>query len=158
MRGRAPLTVPDEAAPGTSGPRAYASLAAFALTCLVGILILGHVLKVKPTAPASYVEPQNIDKQIAWMHLVFRSKGVDEWSLAGVEAAGVALSRDVCLRVVADATKNHFRQLRARGEKGTVYTQTGTAIEITYASGEKASLALVCVPETVDPRGQQAAR
>jgi hypothetical protein len=156
---RTPLTVPGEEALGTSGLRAYASLAAFALTCLVGILILGHVLKVKPTtAPASYVGSQIDDKQIAWLHLVFQSKHIDEWSLAGVETAGVALSRDVCLRVVADATQDHFRQLRARGEKGTVYTQTGTAIEITYASGEKASLVLVCLPGTVDPGGQKAAR
>ena len=32
-------------------------------------------------------------------------------------------------------------------------TQTGAVIEMAFADGDKASIAFVCLPDTVDPRG-----
>src|SRR5207245_9776438 len=42
---------------------------------------------------------------------------------------------------------------RAQSDRGTVLTQTGAVIEMAFADGDKASIAFVCLPDTVDPRG-----
>lgn len=86
---------------------------------------------------------------VAWTHSVFQSKGIDQWT-----PAGATESLDECKQNAVTAAANSVRKFRAREERGTTYTHTGTVIEITYASGEKASLVFVCLPDTVDPRGR----
>ena len=88
------------------------------------------------------------DAWIAWVHKMFQSKGIDEWTLAGA-----AESLDACTKNAVTAASNSVRKFREREKGGTVYTQTGMVIEMTYTSGEKASLVFVCLPDTVDPRG-----
>ena len=85
---------------------------------------------------------------VAWMHSTFQSKGIDTWT-----PAGATDSLDECKQNAVTAASNSVRTFRARGESGTIYTHTGTVIEITYASGQKASLVFVCLPDTIDPRG-----
>ena len=104
------------------------------------LLVVFCVLASAATASA--------DAWIAWIHKVFQSKGIDEWT-----PAGAAESLDACTKNAVTAASNSVRKFREREERGTVYTQTGTVIEMTYASGEKASLIFVCLPDTVNPRG-----
>ncbi len=82
---------------------------------------------------------------MAWVHSVFRSKGIDEWTPGG--AAG---SLDECKRSATTAASNTAREVRAQNDRGTVITQAGPVVEFTYASG-RASLVFVCLPDTVDP-------
>jgi len=44
------------------------------------------------------------------------------------------------------------RKFRANNERGTILTHTGAVVEMAFASGEKASIAFICLPDTVDPR------
>ena len=85
---------------------------------------------------------------IAWMHGVFQSKGIDQWT-----PAGATESLDECKRTAVTAAANSVRKFRAQNDRGTIFTLTGAVIEVTYASGEKASFTFVCLPDTVDPRG-----
>ena len=84
---------------------------------------------------------------IAWVHAVFQSQGLDQWNVAGA-----AESLNECNKNAVTAAGNAMQRFRANND-GNRYVQTGTVIEVTYASGEKASMAFVCLPDTVDPRG-----
>jgi hypothetical protein len=85
---------------------------------------------------------------VIWVHSVFRSKGIEGWV-----PAGSADSLDECKRAATTAMSNTAREVRAQNDKGTIITQTGSVVEFAYASGDKASIVAVCLPDTVDPRG-----
>ena len=84
---------------------------------------------------------------IAWQHSVFQSKGLDEWT-----PAGATETSEECKQAAVTASGNAVHKVREQNEKGTTITQTGAVIEMVFASGEKASIAFVCLPDTVDPR------
>jgi hypothetical protein len=90
---------------------------------------------------------------IAWAHASFPSKGIDSW-----EPAGAAETADECKQTAVTAAGNTVRKLRTQDERGTIFTQTGAVIDMAFASGEKASMGFVCLPDTVDPRGSKGAR
>jgi hypothetical protein len=85
---------------------------------------------------------------IAWAHSTFPSKDVDQWT-----PAGATETLDECKQAALTSPSNTIRKYRAQNDRGTVLTQTGAVIEMAFASGEKASIAFVCLPDTVDPRG-----
>jgi hypothetical protein len=85
---------------------------------------------------------------IAWMHGTFPSKGIDRW-----EPTGATETLDECKQASVTAAGNSVRKFRAQNDRGAIFTHTGAVIEVTYASGEKASFVFVCLPETMDPRG-----
>jgi hypothetical protein len=85
---------------------------------------------------------------VAWVHAVFQSESIDKW-----EPAGAASSLGECNLTAVTAASNAVRKLRAQNDTGTTFTQTGGVIELTYRSGERASIVFVCLPDTVDPRG-----
>jgi hypothetical protein len=79
---------------------------------------------------------------------VFPSKGIDEW-----QPTGAAETLEDCKQGAATAAVNSVRKLRAQNDRGTIVKLTRAVIELAYASGDSASLAFVCLPDTVDPRG-----
>ena len=79
------------------------------------------------------------------MHGVFQSKGIDQWT-----PTGSTESPDECKQAAVTAAGNSARKFQS--DRGTTVTQTGMAVEMTYASGDKASLVFVCLPDTLDPR------
>ncbi|SRR5712692_520701 len=85
---------------------------------------------------------------VAWTHAVFPSKGVDDWT-----PTGASESLEECKQAAVTAAGNSARKFRAQNDRGTTYAQTGAVIEVTFASGERASIAFVCLPDTLDPRG-----
>lgn len=85
---------------------------------------------------------------VAWQHSVFQSKGIDEWT-----PAGATETSEECKQTAVTAAGNITRKFRAQEKGGTIYTQTGSVIEMTFASGAKASFVFVCLPDTVDLRG-----
>ena len=84
---------------------------------------------------------------IAWQHSVFQSKGLDEWT-----PAGATETSEECKQIAVTASGKAAHKVQEQNEKGTTITQTGAVIEMVFASGEKASIAFVCLPDTVDPR------
>jgi hypothetical protein len=89
---------------------------------------------------------------IAWVHAVFQSKGIDQWGVAGATE-----TLDECKQTAVTSAENSVRELRAKNERGTTYTQTGAVIDMSFASGERATLGFVCLPDTApDPRGPKA--
>ena len=84
---------------------------------------------------------------IAWAHSVFQNQGIDNW-----EPAGATESLNECKQASVTGAGNAIRKLRAQNDSGIVFTLTGAVIELTYASGEKASVVFVCLPDTMDPR------
>ena len=60
---------------------------------------------------------------------------------------------DECKQAALTSPSNTIRKYRAQNDRGTVLTQTGAVIEMAFASGEKASIAFVCLPDTLAPRG-----
>ena len=88
---------------------------------------------------------------VAWLHSAFPSKGLEDW-----RPTGTAETLEECNRTAVTAATNTVRKFRARDDPpGTTYTQTGAVIDVTFASGAKASHAFVCLPDTVDPRGSK---
>ena len=85
---------------------------------------------------------------IAWAHSTFPSKDIDQWT-----PAGATETLDECKQAALTSASNTVRKYRAENDRGTVLMQTGAVIEMAFASGEKASIAFVCLPDTVDPRG-----
>jgi hypothetical protein len=86
---------------------------------------------------------------LAWVHSAFPSKGLEDW-----RAAGGAESLDECKKNAVTAASNLVERFRARDNPpGATYKLTGTVIDVTFASGETASHAFVCLPDTLDPRG-----
>ena len=83
---------------------------------------------------------------VIWVHSVFRSKGIDEWT-----PGGAANSLDECKRAAIRAASNSARIYQ--NDKGVTLSQTGPVVEFTYSSGERASIVFVCLPDTIDPRG-----
>lgn len=86
---------------------------------------------------------------VAWTHSIFLSKGIDRW-----EPLGAVQSLDECKQAAVTAAGNSVRKLRAQDEN-TVFAHEGMLIEMTYSSGEKASIVFVCLPDTLDPRGSK---
>lgn len=107
--------------------------------CIVGTTLCLLTLATSASADGAWV---------AWVHSVFQGKGIDAW-----EPAGAATSLDECKRTAVTATSNTVRRYWAQSDKGSTFTQTGSVIEITYPSGETASIVFVCLPDTVAPRG-----
>jgi hypothetical protein len=97
--------------------------------------------------------PAYADSWVAWIHKVFLSKGIDEWT-----PAGAAETLDECRKTTVTAAGNAVRKFRAQNEQSATFKQEGPVIETTFASGEKASLVFVCLPDTVDPRGPKGNR
>lgn len=85
---------------------------------------------------------------VAWVHSVFQSKGIDGWT-----PAGAANSLDECKRTAVTAATNTVHRQQAENDRGTTFKQAKSVIEITYPSGDRASIVFVCLPDTVDPRG-----
>ena len=85
---------------------------------------------------------------VAWMHGTFQSKGIDQWT-----PVGATETLDGCKQTAVTAAGNSVRKFRAENDRGTTFTHTGMVVEMTYSSGERASLVFVCLPDTVDPRG-----
>src|SRR5262249_58081354 len=84
---------------------------------------------------------------IGWTHQMFPSQGVDNWTpIGGVE------SLEECNQAIVTAAENSARKLNAQSKRGTRVEQNGAAIEIFFASGDRASIAFVCLPDTLDPR------
>ena len=85
---------------------------------------------------------------IAWTHQMFPSQNVDDWT-----PVGGAESLEECKQGSLTAAENSARKFGAQSKRGTTFEQRGATIDITFASGERASIAFVCLPDTVDPRG-----
>ncbi len=84
---------------------------------------------------------------VAWQHGVFQSKGIEEWT-----PTGATETLNDCKQAAVTASENAVRKFRAKNQKDTILTHTGAVIEMTFASGEKASIVFICLPDTVDPR------
>ena len=84
---------------------------------------------------------------MAWAHATFPSKDIDQWT-----PAGATETLDECKQATLTSASNAVRKYRAENDRGTVLTLTGAVIVMEFASGEKASIAFVCLPDTVDPR------
>ena len=67
--------------------------------------------------------------------------------------AGATETSEECKQTAVTASGNTARKLRTQDKGGTIFTQTGAVIEMVFASQEKASMAFICLPDTVDPRG-----
>src|SRR5215470_1866365 len=84
---------------------------------------------------------------VAWLHSTYPSKGIDEWTVLGAEE-----SAEQCKLATVTAARNSARKLQS-DKAGTVVTQDGPVVEMAFASGERASLVYMCLPDSVDPRG-----
>jgi hypothetical protein len=85
---------------------------------------------------------------VAWAHSTFPSKDIDQWT-----PAGATETLDECKQATLTSASNAVRKYCAENDRGTALTLTGAVIEMAFASGEKASIAFVCLPDTVDPPG-----
>jgi hypothetical protein len=87
---------------------------------------------------------------VAWLHSAFPSEGRDDWRVTGATE-----TLEECKRQSATAASNAVQKFRAQDRGGATFTLTGMVIDVTFASGKKASHAFVCLPDTVDPRGSK---
>jgi hypothetical protein len=78
---------------------------------------------------------------------MFPSQGVDNWTPTG----GVETLEE-CNQAVLTVAENSAHKFNAQSKRGTRVEQSGAAIEIFFASGERASITFVCLPDTLDPR------
>jgi len=83
---------------------------------------------------------------VAWAHSTVPSKDIDQ------TPAGATETLDECKQAALTSASNTVRKYRAQSDQGPVLTQTGAVIEMAFADGDKASIAFVCLPDTLDPR------
>jgi hypothetical protein len=84
---------------------------------------------------------------ITWLHSVFPNKDINEW-----RPEGSAETLEECKQAAATAASNAIQRFRAQND-GSTYALEGLRIEVRFPSGETASHAFFCLPDTVDPRG-----
>ena len=83
---------------------------------------------------------------VGWTHMVFQSADVDEWT-----PTGATESLEECKQATLTAAENTVRKFQSK--RDTTVTKRGAVIDVTFASGERASISNVCLPDTIDPRG-----
>ncbi|PYN30585.1 MAG: hypothetical protein DME01_26635 [Candidatus Rokuibacteriota bacterium] len=87
---------------------------------------------------------------VAWTHATFPSKDIDQWT-----PGGATETLDECKQAAVTSASDIASKFRPQNDPGTVVTRTGAVIEMAFASGEKAYIAIICLPDTVDPRGMK---
>jgi hypothetical protein len=83
-----------------------------------------------------------------WVHAMTPSEGLDLWG-----PGGAVESLDECTQASMRAVETSVRKFREQAGDGTRFVVSGAVIDVTLPSGEKSSVAFVCLPDTVDPRG-----
>jgi hypothetical protein len=83
-----------------------------------------------------------------WVHALTPSEGLDLWG-----PGGAVESLDECTQASVRAVESSVRKFREQGGDDTRFVVSGAVIDVTLPSGEKSSVAFVCLPDTVDPRG-----
>jgi hypothetical protein len=76
---------------------------------------------------------------------MFPSEGVDEW-----RPSGAAESLEECKQAALTAAENTARKYQS--DRGMAVAQKDAVIDVTFSSGERAAIAFVCLPDTLDPR------